>query len=117
MVRRKSALFPRRALTVNLFEALPELVYDMESALVRLGRGKVADQLREASIEGWRRDDFAQSTYLALRRGADPLEAGEVISLADDIGVSLDLDATGRVMGIDVAGYDEFLARLGSPPR
>lgn len=99
-------------MTMTLFEALPELVHDIESALVRLGRGKVADALREAPLVGRTYDDFARSTYLALRVSIDPLEIGEVISLADEIGVSLDLDEQGRVMGIEVSGYEEFLARL-----
>jgi len=99
---------------VTLFEALPELVYDIESSLVRIGRGKVAEALREAPLLGWTYDDFARSTYLALRASIDPLEIGEVISLADEIGVSLDLDEQGRVMGIEVSGYEEFLARLGA---
>lgn len=98
---------------MNLFEALPELVFDMESALVRLGRGAVADQLRALNIVSWRYDDFAESTYLGFVAGADPLSAAEVLSLADEIGVSIDLGADGRVQGIDVAGYEEFLARLG----
>jgi uncharacterized protein YuzE len=97
---------------VTLFEALPELVLDIESALVRLGRGKVADQLREAPLLARAYDDFAQSTYLSLRAAIDPGEIGEVISLQDEIGVSLDLDAQGIVMGIEVSGYEEFLARL-----
>jgi uncharacterized protein YuzE len=100
--------------SVTLFEALPELVYDIESALVRLGRGKVADALRAAPLVGWSYDEFAQSTYLSLRASIDPREVGEVISLADEIGVSLDLDGEGRVMGIEVSGYEEFLARLGT---
>jgi uncharacterized protein YuzE len=100
--------------TVTLFEALPELVRDIESALVRLGRGKVADALREAPLVAWAYDEFAQSTYLSLRASIDPLEIGEVISLADEIGVSLDLDAQGQVTGIEVSGYEEFLARLGT---
>ncbi|MGZ5035409.1 MAG: hypothetical protein ACXWGT_01255 [Usitatibacter sp.] len=100
---------------MNLFEVLPELVHDMEASLVRLGRGKVADQLRALEPVGWRYDDFAQSTYIAFVEDADPSAVGEVVSLADDIGVSIDLDGAGRVMGIDVAGYEEFLARLGEP--
>lgn len=98
---------------MNLFEALPELVLDIEASLVRLGRGKVAEQLREAPLTSWSYDEFAQSTYLALRESIDASDIGEVISLQEEIGVSLDLDGAGRVMGIDVTGYEEFLARLG----
>jgi uncharacterized protein YuzE len=98
---------------MKLFEVLPEIVLDMESSLVRLGRGRVADQLRELEIESWRYDEFVESTYVAFIEGAGPLVAGEVLSLADDIGVSIDLDTAGRVMGIDILGYEEFLSRLG----
>jgi len=98
--------------SVTLFEALPELVHDIEGALVRLGRGKVAEQLRAAPLLAWAYDDFAQSTYLSLRASIDPGEISEVISLQDEIGVSLDLDGQRRVMGIEVSGYEEFLARL-----
>jgi uncharacterized protein YuzE len=103
---------PSSPVSVTLFEALPELVYDIEGALVRLGRGKVADQLRDAPLLAWAYDDFAQSTYLSLRASIDPGEIGEVISLQDEIGVSLDLDGQRRVMGIEVSGYEDFLARL-----
>ncbi|HEY4997915.1 MAG TPA: hypothetical protein VII36_02170 [Usitatibacter sp.] len=103
---------PSHPPAVTLFEALPELVHDIEAALVRLGRGKVADQLREAPLASWSYDDFAASTYLGLGPSIDPREIGEVISLQEEIGVSLDLDAERRVVGIEVSGYEEFLARL-----
>ena len=102
---------------MTLFETLPEITLDIESALVRLGRGRVADQLRDLEIVSWRYDDFAQSTYLAFTDAVDPLAAAEVISLADEIGVSLDLDGDGRIVGADIAGYEDFLARLGQPKR
>ena len=104
---------PSSPVSVTLFEALPELVHDIEGALVRLGRGKVADQLRDVPLLAWAYDDFARSTYLSLRASIDPGEIGEVISLQDEIGVSLDLDGQRRVIGIEVSGYEEFLARLG----
>jgi hypothetical protein len=101
---------------VSLFETLPELVYDIESALVRLGRGKVADQLREAPLAHWSHDDFAKSTRLELGPAIEPSAVAEVISLDDDIGVCLDLDAAGRIAAIEVTGYEEYLARLGAAP-
>ena len=102
---------------MNLFEVLPELVHDIAAALVRLGRGKLAEQLREVPLASWDYDEFARSTYLATRAPIDPLEAGEVISLQEEIGVSVDLDARGIVVGIEVAGYEDILARLDAPPR
>lgn len=101
---------------MNLFQALPELVYDIEAALVRLGRGSIADQLREAPLVSFAADDFARTTYLAMRARVDPLEVAEVISLEEEIGVTVDLDARGIVMGMEVAGYEEILARLGKEP-
>ena len=100
---------------MNLFEAVPELVYDIEAALVRLGRGKVADQLRRAPLASIDYDDFARTTYLAMRTPVDPIEVGEVISLEEEIGVTLDLDARGLVMGMEVSGYEDILARLLAP--
>jgi hypothetical protein len=109
---------PPRAenLRMTLIEALPELVYDVESALVRLGRGRVAEQVREAPLVSWTYDDFARTTYLAMRAATDPLEVAEVISLHEDIGVSLDLDAGGVVMGMAVEGYEDIMARLRGDP-
>jgi uncharacterized protein YuzE len=93
-------------------EVLPELVLDIEGALVRIGRGAVADQVREAELEGWTYDEFSETTYLELERGMKLEDVGETISLHDEIGVNLDLDARGRVIGMAVVGYEEFLARL-----
>ena len=97
---------------MNLREALPEIVGDTEGALIRLGRGRVADQLRTATLVSWAFDDFAQATYLALvPKGSATVE--ETISLYDDLPVNVDLDKDGRVVGLDVVGYEDALARLG----
>jgi uncharacterized protein YuzE len=96
----------------TLFEALPELVRDIEGALVRLGRGSVADQLRTVALEAWTFDEFAQSTYLQLGGARDSRQIEETISLYDDIGVNVDLDRGGRMVGLEVIGYEEVLSRL-----
>ena len=96
----------------RLAEVLPELVLDIEGALVRIGRGAVADQVRESSLEAWTHDEFSETTYLELRTGMRLEDVGETISLHDEIGVNLDLDSSGRVIGMAVVGYEEFLARL-----
>jgi uncharacterized protein YuzE len=98
---------------MTLLEALPELVGDIEGALVRLGRGNVADQLRTATLKSWTFDEFAQTTYLHLAASRDPSAVEETVSLYDDIGVNVDLDRDGRVMGLEVSGYEESLSRLG----
>ena len=97
---------------MTLFEAVPELVRDIEGALVRIGRGDIADQLRVATLFSWAFDDFAQSTYLQLAAVEDRDEAHETLSLHDEIGVNVDLDRDRRVLGIEVYGYEQVLSRL-----
>jgi uncharacterized protein YuzE len=97
---------------MTLLEALPELVGDVEGALVRLGRGDVADQLRVATLVTWAFDDFAQAMYLQLAPKRDPGAVGETVSLYDDVPVNVELDKDGRVVGLDVVGYEEPLSRL-----
>jgi uncharacterized protein YuzE len=98
---------------MTLLEALPELVGDIEGALIRLGRGNVADQLRTLALKTWSVDEFAQSTYLHLTAARDPGGVEETLSLYDDIGVNVDLDRDGRVVGLEVFGYEQSLSRLG----
>jgi uncharacterized protein YuzE len=102
---------------MTLSEALPELVADIEGALVRLGRGDIADQLREATLATWTFDDFAQATYLHLAPKREPARVEETISLYDDIPVNVDLDGDGRIMGLDVVGYEQPLSRLAAKLR
>lgn len=97
---------------MTLLEALPELVGDIEGALIRLGRGNVADQLRTATLKAWKFDEFAQVTYLHLTPERDPNGVEETISLYDDIGVNVDLDRNGQVMSLEVSGYEQSLSRL-----
>jgi len=97
---------------MTLRETLPELVADVEGALVRLGRGAVATQLRRATLVRWTFDDFAQATYLHLQEGG---AVHETISLHDDIPVNVDLDRGGGIVGLDVEGYEATLARLEKP--
>jgi uncharacterized protein YuzE len=97
---------------MTLLEALPELVGDIEAALVRLGRGSVADQLRTVVLKSWTVDDFAQATYLHLAAARDPDAVEETLSLYDDIGVNVDLDREGRLVGLEIFGYEQSLSRL-----
>jgi uncharacterized protein YuzE len=100
---------------ITLRAALPELAGDVEGGLIRLGRGSLADQLRTATLVSWAFDEFAQATYLALvPKGSASVE--ETISLYDDLPVNVDVDKNGCVVGLDVVGYEEALARLGESP-
>jgi uncharacterized protein YuzE len=102
-----------------LVEVLPDLVVDIEGALVRIGRGDVADQLREVELERWTYDDFADTGYLYVRspRKADAVHAriagvksGETVSPLEDL--NLDLDDHRRITGIELLGARSIISRL-----
>lgn len=98
---------------MTLASLLPELSADVEGALVRLGRGDLADRVRESPIAAWHRDVFVQATELHMAPGTrEPGTGDTTVSLLDETGVSLELDALGNVTRIDVYGYEDVLARL-----
>jgi uncharacterized protein YuzE len=97
---------------MQLAERLPDLVTDMESALVQLGRGDLVAQLKEAALERWTYDDFADVVYLHLAPGAE--DYAERLSLYDELGVNVDMDEGGRVCGIEILEGRRLLALL--PP-
>ena len=96
---------------MTLHELAPELVDDIAESVVRLGRGELVDQLRNAVVVSWTFDEFAQASYLYLRSSRND-EVEETLSLYDDIGVNLDLDNNNRLIGIEVFGYEQALARI-----
>ena len=102
---------------MNLVDTLPDFEKDMEGALLQIGRGDIVDQLREASIERWEFDEFANTASLfvapveaslALRPGA----RAETVSIYDELGVILETDERGRVTLIEVSGGKDLVARL-----
>jgi uncharacterized protein YuzE len=97
---------------MKLVEALPDLVSDMESALLQLGRGDLVEQLKEAPLERWTYDDFSDTTYLYLT--AQPLERLQLdtLSLYDEVGVNLDADERGRLCGIEVLDGKRVTSQL-----
>ena len=112
MERRGTRNDDREEMSRKLLEALPELVRDIQDALIRLGRGSVADQLQVVTLEAWSFDEFARSAHLDLGGARDPGGVEETIWLSDDIGVNVDLDRNGRVIGLEVSGYEDSLSRL-----
>jgi uncharacterized protein YuzE len=97
---------------MKLVEALPDLVSDMESPLLQLGRGDLVQQLKDALLERWTYDDFSDTTYLYLT--AQPLQRMQVerLSLYDEVGVNLDADDRGRLCGIEVLDGKRVASQL-----
>jgi uncharacterized protein YuzE len=95
---------------MKLIDALPDLVSDMEVALLHLGRADLVDQLQQVVLERWAYDDFADTTYLTLR---DETYA-ERLSLYDELGVNVDTDDRGRLCGIEVLEGKRIATRLGT---
>ena len=95
---------------MKLAQALPELVSDMESALVNIGRGDLVAQLQEAELARWNYDDFSDTTYLQLSGQA----ALERLSLYDELGVNVDTDERGRLCGIEILDGKRIAAQLAN---
>ena len=98
---------------MKLASALPDLLSDMETALLNLGRGDLVGQIRNAALDRWTYDDFADTTYLVLR----PTAPAERLSLYDELGVSVDIDDQGQTCGIEILEGKAIAARLEGLPR
>ena len=87
----------------KLAEVLPDLVLDMEGALLSLGRGDLVTKLKAATLVQWTYDDFSDTAYLTLN-SSQPTGAidADRFSLYDELGVNLDSNARGELCGIEI---------------
>ncbi len=103
---------------VTLRAALPFLALELESALVHIGRGDVADQVRVAMVERWTYDEVSNAAYLHLRMpdavngGNGKEEPGDAVSVYDELGVVLDTNSRGQLSGLEVLDGKAIIAQL-----
>ena len=97
---------------MKLSDVLPELVADLESALSHLGRPDLVRQLHPLAIERWRFDEFSGTAYLQF--GPDDVSDAERLSVYDEAGVNLDMDAQGRIIGLEILDGRPAAARLAA---
>jgi hypothetical protein len=98
---------------MKLAEALPELAADLEAPLAHLGRGDLIAQVQHAQLEEWSYDDFSNSLLIQTTSR----EPAETLSLYDELGVNLDLDAHGRLCRIEVLDGEALARRLRGDAR
>ena len=100
---------------------MPELVGDIQDALIRVGRGAVADQLRDVVLARWTYDEFANFGTLYLESPRTPglvdrnligAKQGETLCPSDDLAVNLELDDRGRLIAIELLDARSIIARL-----
>jgi uncharacterized protein YuzE len=97
-----------------LIQLLPELVADLEGALLPLGRGDLVRQVQAATLVRWRYDEFSDTTYLQLSAAPVDMMKVERLSLFDELGVNVDCDAAGTLCGIEILEGKRIASQLGA---
>ena len=80
---------------------------------MNLGRGDLLAQAKDATLTGWKYDEFAGTTTLELGAG----QPVETLSLYDELGVNLEMDSRGRLCRIEVLDGEAVAKRLQDDAR
>ena len=105
----------------NLLKTLPELVNLLEVALLNEGRNDISSQLVEVDINRWTYDDSCDAAYIYLQSPRQlnivdekiiGIKHGETISFYMELGINLDADNHGRLLGIEIFNAKATVLKL-----